>query len=111
MKPLFAALSLGTLLFVTTLFAQQPTTRPQYPRGQATAPQTSGMDPAKMMAEMQAADMRLQMLTDRMNSANGDAKVQAMGDVVNQLVTNELQMHQHFMKMMGGDTMPHGPNK
>jgi len=103
------ALLFSGLLLLSPLKAQQPTG--QYPRqhGQAM-PQRGTMDFDKMMADMKASDARLQTMTMKMQSAQGDAKVMAMQDVVNELVTNQLQMHQHMMMMhdtmMGTGTAP-----
>jgi hypothetical protein len=45
-----------------------------------------------------------------MKSAQGEAKVMAMQDVVSELVANQLKMHQHMMMMhdtmMGTGTEP-----
>ena len=90
---------LSGLLFLSPLKAQQPGTR--YPANPAT-PQTSApMNVDKAMADMQASDARLQTLTTKMQSAQGEAKVLAMQDVVNELVKNQLEMHQHMMMMRG----------
>jgi hypothetical protein len=63
----------------------------------------------RMMADMKAADARLDALVREMNAATGDAKVRTMATVVNELVQQHKalhgrmgQMHQH---MMGGRGM------
>jgi hypothetical protein len=60
----------------------------------------------EMMAEMKASDARLEELVRAMNAANGEAKVSAMADVVNELVRQHLAMHRHMAMM---DRMPMGP--
>jgi hypothetical protein len=89
---------LSGLLWLSPLKAQQPGTRyPANPMPQTSAP----MNMDKAVADMQASDARLQALTTKMQSAQGEAKVMAMQDVVNELVQNQLQMHQHMMMMRG----------
>jgi hypothetical protein len=97
---------LSGLLWLSPLKAQQPGTR--YP-GQ-TMPQTSApmMNTDKIIADMQASDARLQAMTAKMQSAQGEAKVLAMQDVVNELVKNQLEMHRH-MAMMHGHMMESSP--
>jgi len=89
---------LSGLLWLSPLKAQQPGTR--YPAN--PMPQTgASMNVDKAMADMQASDAKLQALTAKMQSAQGEAKVMAMQDVVNELVQNQIQMHQHMMMMRG----------
>lgn len=89
-----AAAVLSGLLWFSPLNAQQP-------REQVTPPSGGQMNVDKMMADMQAADTRLESLTATMQSAQGEAKVMAMQDVVNELVKNQLAMHRHMMMMRG----------
>jgi hypothetical protein len=63
----------------------------------------------QMMAEMKANDAKLDALVKDMNAATGDAKVNAMATVVNELVRQHRamhgrmgQMHQHMMGMGRG---------
>jgi hypothetical protein len=97
---------LSGLLWLSPLKAQQPGTR--YPS--QTMPQTSAptMNTDKIMADMQASDARLQAMTAKMQSAQGEAKVLAMQDVVNELVKNQLEMHRH-MAMMHEHMMESAP--
>jgi hypothetical protein len=90
---------LSGLLWLSPLKAQQPGTH--YPT--QTMPQTSAptMNTDKVIADMQASDARLQAMSAKMQTAQGEAKVLAMQDVVNELVKNQLQMHQHMMMMRG----------
>ena len=96
------------LLLLSPLKAQQPTGRDQYPHGQAMPQQGGMIDFDKMMADMKASDAKLQMMTMKMRSAQGEAKVMAMQDVVDELVKNQLQMHQH-MAMMHDNMMGTSP--
>ena len=66
----------------------------------------------QMMAEMKAGDAKLDALVKDMSDAKGDAKVNAVAAVVNELVRQHKamhgrmgQMHQH---MMGGRGMMMG---
>ena len=63
----------------------------------------------KMMAEMKAADARLDALVKAMNTAAGDAKTNAIAAVVNELVAEHKRMHAHMgemhQHMMGGRGM------
>jgi hypothetical protein len=47
-------------------------------------------------------------MTAKMQSAQGEAKVLAMQDVVNELVKNQVDMHRH-MAMMHGHMMESSP--
>ena len=87
---------LSGLLLLAPLKAQQPSTS-----GQQVMPQTSAtMDVNKMMADMKASDAKLEALATKMKSSQGEAKVLAMQDVVDQLVKNQLDMHRHMMMRM-----------
>ena len=63
----------------------------------------------QMMAEMKAADGRLDGLVKEMNAASGDAKVNAVAAVVTELVRQQKSMHEHMghmhQQMMGGPGM------
>lgn len=61
----------------------------------------------RMMADMKAADARLAGLVDAMNTAKGDAKVDAIAQVVNELVRQHKAMHEHMatMQTMGSGMM------
>jgi hypothetical protein len=78
---------------------------------QATAPPRPAMQDMmkmheQMMAEMKAADSKLDALVRDMNAATGDAKVKAMAAVVYELVQRHKAMHGHMgqmhMQMMMG---------
>ena len=97
---------LSGLLWLSPLKAQQPGTH--YPT--QTMPQTGApaMNTDKVIADMQASDARLQAMTAKMQSAQGEAKMLAMQDVVNELVKNQLEMHRH-MAMMRSHMMESAP--
>ncbi len=60
----------------------------------------------QMMAEMKASDAKLDALVKDMNAAAGDAKVNAIAAVVNELARQSKAMHAHMgqmhQQMMGG---------
>jgi hypothetical protein len=56
----------------------------------------------QMMAEMKAADARLDMLVKEMNAASGNAKVTAMAAVVTELVAQHKSMHERMGQMHQG---------
>lgn len=55
----------------------------------------------QMMAEMEAASARLDSRVAVMNAAEGNAKVDAIGAVVAELVAQHRAMHEGMMKMHG----------
>ena len=63
----------------------------------------------QMMADMKAADSRLDALVKEMNAAGGEAKVNAVAAVVTELVRQQKLMHEHMgqmhQQMMGGRGM------
>jgi hypothetical protein len=64
----------------------------------------------QMMAEMKAADAKLEDLVKGMNAATGDARISAIAQVVNELVRQQKAMHEHMatmdhQMMMGGKAM------
>jgi hypothetical protein len=63
----------------------------------------------QMMAEMKAADSRLDALVKDMNVATGDARVNAVAGVVTELVRQQKSMHERMgqmhRQMMGGRGM------
>ena len=63
----------------------------------------------QMMAEMKAANAKLDQLVQKMDAATGDAKVNATGDVVRELVAQHKAMHtrmgQMHQQMMSGRGM------
>ena len=59
----------------------------------------------RMMADMKAADAKLDELVKSMNAATGDAKVSAMAQVITELVREQKTTHEH-MGMMNQQMMP-----
>jgi hypothetical protein len=59
-------------------------------------------DQEKMMAEMKAADQRLDDLVAKMNAASGVDKAEATAAVVNEMVTQRRTMRDGMMKMQHG---------
>jgi hypothetical protein len=57
------------------------------------------MDHDKMMADMKAADARLEALAQAMTSARGTDKVAAMQTLLTELVKNQVDMHRHMAMM------------
>ena len=62
-----------------------------------------------MMAEMRAADAKLDALIKEMNAAKGEAKILAMSAVIDELVRQQKALHdgmaQMHLQMMGGRGM------
>ena len=63
-----------------------------------------------MMADITAADLKLDELVTKMNAATGEAKVAAIAQVVSELVHQQKTMHEHMgmmeqQMMMGGRGM------
>ena len=104
-----AAVTLAAGLFLAPARAQQAT--PKVPDHTMPMPQAGGMmDHDKMMADMKAADARLEALARTMTSARGDDKVAAMQALLTELVKNQVDMHRH-MAMMHDHMMSQMPHK
>ena len=77
----------------------------QNPAPQGTTPQPQpGMAEMmkmheQMMGEMKVGDAKLDALIKDMNAAVGEAKVNAMASVVNELVRQQKAMHDHMGRM------------
>ena len=109
---------LGLVLGATRLgFNVAEATQQTPPAQGATQPQPPGMQDMmkmheQMMTEMQAGDAKLDALVKDMNDAKGDAKVNAVAAVVNELVRQHKAMHgrmgQMHQQMMGGRGMMMG---
>jgi hypothetical protein len=103
-----------------TLFAQAQHNDKTHQAGAAAPPQMGmrheGMAAHhdKMMAEMKAADAKLDALVAKMNAAKGNAKVEAMAAVINELAAQRkamrTQMQTMHDKMMGGSGMMNKPD-
>ncbi len=87
---LIAAPLLAALFLVPAAWAQQPgdsmRRRPD-----------AGMTQMTMMRD--STDARLDSLVRAMNSTTGDRKVQAMANVINELVAERRMMHEHMRQM------------
>ena len=103
-KTIGAAAALGVVLLFAPMFAQSTTPEQAAP---ATGPRAGMMgmmgmmNHQQMMADMKAADSRLQELVTRMNAAKGDQKVEAMAALLTELVRNESNLHHRMMEMHG----------
>ena len=79
------------------------------PSGMAAKCQAMMAGHDKMMAETKAADATLDALVKDMNAAAGEAKINAMTAVVNELVRQNKAMHERMgqmhQQMMGGRGM------
>ena len=96
-------------LLIDPVRAQQAP--PKAPEHSMPTPRAGGMmDHDKMMADMKAADARLEALAQTMTSARGDDKVAAMQALLTELVENQVDMHRH-MAMMHDHMMSQMPHK
>jgi hypothetical protein len=106
--PIAAVAIAAGLLFAPVRAQQVP---PMGPEHSMPTPQVGGMmDHDKMMADMKAADARLEALAQTMTSARGDDKVAAMQALLTELVKNQVDMHRH-MAMMHDHMMSQMPPK
>jgi hypothetical protein len=109
-----ATLALTAGLFLAPAGAQQVT--PKAPEHTMPMPQSGGMKSGgmmnqdNMMADMKAADARLEALAQTMKSASGDDKVRAMQELMTELVQNQVDMHRQ-MSMMREQMMSQMPHK
>ncbi len=100
------------LLVGPVLTAQAPGQQPQKPMPQEhqhpadkpvadMAAKCAAMmaDHQKMMADMKAADQRLDSLVAKMNGASGQAKTDATATAVTEIVAQRKTMHEMMMKM------------
>ena len=88
-------LLLPAFLLSGALAASQTTPPPQ--------PQMSDMmqQHQQMMAELKASDQRLEELVRAMNTAKGDAKIEAMAQAITELVRQQQAIHGRMGMMMG----------
>lgn len=117
-RRLLNAFCLSAVLLVAGVSAQagqqhqhpQPADKGKAQSDMATKCQAMMAQHEKMMTEMKAADQRLGELVARMNSASGQAKVDATAAVVAELVSQRKSMHEPMMTMqhgMAGHMMEH----
>ena len=94
-----AAFAIAAGLLLAPVRAQQAP--PKAPEHSMPTPQAGGMmDHDKMMADMKAADARLEALAQTMTSARSDGKVAAMQALLTELVKNQVDMHRDMAAMM-----------
>jgi len=106
--PIVAFAIFAGLLLVPVRAQQAP---PNASEHSMPTPEAGGvMDHDKMMADMKAADARLEALAQTMTSARGDEKVAAMQALLTELVKNQVDMHRH-MAMMHDHMMSQMPPK
>ena len=103
-----AILSLAcSFLLAAGASAQQPGQH----RGDSTKTmQGPRMNRQMMMQKIQESDARLDRLVSQMNQSTGNKKVQAMAAVINELVAQRKQMHQHMGQMMDSGMMDDAGN-
>jgi hypothetical protein len=107
---LFSASPTQSLRLMTTVAAQAPSSQGAQPREQSPSTMQDMMKMhEQMMAEMKAADSRLDALVKEMKAASGDAQVKAITALVTELVRQQKAMHEHMgqmdQQMMGGRGM------
>ena len=93
-----AAIAISAGLLLAPAGAQP--VAPQAHEHSMPTPQAGGMmDHDKMMADMKAADARLEALARTMKSSRGHDQIGAMQELLTELVRNQVDMH-HHMSMM-----------
>ena len=110
MRMTISSLVLGSLLVLGFAAHAQP---PQPEHQQTPAKPSADMaakckatmaEHEKMVAEMKAADQRLDELVAKMNSASGQAKVDATAAAVTEIVGQRKTMRDRMMRMHQGTT-------
>ena len=103
-----AAFAIVAGLLLAPAVAQQG---PSKPHDHSMPAQAGGMmDHDKMMADVKAADARLEALAQTMKSARGHDQIAAMQELLAELVRNQVDMHRH-MSMMHDHMMSKMPHK
>jgi hypothetical protein len=108
---LLSCISTGSFSLATDVVAQAPPSQAPTPsRGPGSANMQGMMKMhSQMMADMKAADAKLDALVTAMNASSGDAKLNAVAAVVTELVRQQKSMHEHMgqmhEQMMGGGMM------
>ena len=104
-----AALTVTAGLLLGPAWAYQGT--PHAPEHSVPTPQHGEMmDHDKMMADVKAADARLDALAKKMKSTAGNDKVRVMEELLTDLVRNQVDMHRH-MSTMHDHMMSQMPHK
>ena len=105
------ALACVAMLVHAPVMGAQTPQDPQHQHPQETAKPAADMSAKckammanheKMMADMKAADQRLDGLVAKMNAASGQAKVDAAAVVVTEIVTQRKSMREGMMTMHEG---------
>jgi hypothetical protein len=98
----------GSFDLATDVAAQAPPAQASPQQSPSTMQDMMKMH-EQMMADMKAADSKLDALVTEMNGASGEAKVNAVAAVVTELVRQQKLMHEHMgqmhQQMMGGRGM------
>ena len=94
----------AVLVSAQQLAAQQPNQGPR----DTVRRETMVMDMRQEMRAMDSMNARLDTLVSRMNRASGNAKVGAMAQVINELVSQRRVMQTHMHKMMRSHGKPGG---
>lgn len=97
MKRLTIAAALAAVFLSTQQLAAQ---QPNQSARDTVRRETSGMDMRQQMRVMDSMNARLDSLVGRMNRATGNAKVGAMAQVINELVSQRRAMQTHMHQMM-----------
>lgn len=96
-------LTLGAGIARPGVGAGEMTSQNPAPQGTTPQPQPGMAEMMKMheqmMGEMKVGDAKLDALIKDMNAAVGEAKVNAMASVVNELVRQQKAMHDHMGRM------------
>lgn len=109
-----ATLALAVLLGAPLIFSQTSETAPSKPmqHGMMQGGQMQGDMPVRckammekkqqMMQKCKMMNSRLDELSAEMNTATGQAKIDAMAALLNELVAQRKSMHQNMMQMQEG---------
>ena len=97
-RGMIAAGLLAILMSTHELTAQQP--KQQMPQDSTHRGMTMGIDMRQQMRVMDSMNARLDTLVLRMNRASGNAKVAAMAQVINEMVSQRRAMHAHMQQLM-----------
>jgi hypothetical protein len=96
LKPI-AVFTISAGLLLAPARAQEAT--PKAHEHSMPAPGAGGMDHGKMLADMKAADARLEALARTMTAAVGHDQIGAMRDLLAELVRNQVDMHRQMSMM------------
>jgi hypothetical protein len=111
-KNAFMACGLALVFGAVPVVRAQNTTHDHGSDPAHAAPQAGAPAPSpSMMADMQAAERKLDELVAKMNAAKGAEKVDRIAEVVTEMAATHKRMHAMMMgngMMMGGRGMPAG---